>query len=59
MFQDSTRCNPIAESDLATYLVDCISDESRQNRVLNLGGPDMPMMKIEQGEVSLTVSSIM
>jgi divinyl chlorophyllide a 8-vinyl-reductase len=58
MFQDSTRCNPIAESDLATYLVDCISDESRQNRVLSLGGPDKPMMKIEQGKVSLTVSSI-
>lgn len=53
MFQDSTRCNPIAESDLATYLIDCISDESRHNQVINLGGPDKPMTKIEQGEVSI------
>jgi len=52
MFQDSTRCNPIAESDLATYLVDCISKESRRNKVINLGGPDKPMTKIQQGKVS-------
>lgn len=51
MFQDSTRCNPIAESDLATYLVDCISLESRRNKVINLGGPDKAMTKIEQGKV--------
>ncbi len=51
MFQDSTRCNPIAESDLATYLIDCISDESRRNKVINLGGPDQAMTKIEQGAV--------
>lgn len=51
MFQDSTRCNPIAESDLATYLIDCISDESRLNKVINLGGPDKAMTKIEQGRV--------
>jgi len=52
MFQDSTRCNPIAESDLATFLIDCISDESRRNKVINLGGPDKAMTKIEQGRVS-------
>lgn len=52
MFQDTTRCNPIAESDLATYLIDCISDETRRNKVINLGGPDQAMAKIEQGEVS-------
>jgi len=51
MFQDSTRCNPIAESDLATYLIDCISDESRRNKIINLGGPDKPMTKIEQGKM--------
>jgi divinyl chlorophyllide a 8-vinyl-reductase len=53
MFQDSTRCNPIAESELATYLIDCVWDISRHNKVLDLGGPDKPMTKIKQGEVSL------
>jgi divinyl chlorophyllide a 8-vinyl-reductase len=52
MFQDSTRCNPIAESDLATFLIDCIREPSRSNQIINLGGPDKPMTKIEQGEVS-------
>jgi divinyl chlorophyllide a 8-vinyl-reductase len=51
MFQDTTRCNPIAESDLATYLIDCIADETRHNKVINLGGPDKAMTKLEQGEV--------
>jgi divinyl chlorophyllide a 8-vinyl-reductase len=52
MFQDTTRANPIAESDLATYIIDCISDESRHDKILNLGGPDESMTKLKQGEVS-------
>mmetsp|Transcript_113092 Transcript_113092/g.326755 ORF Transcript_113092/g.326755 Transcript_113092/m.326755 type:complete len:401 (+) Transcript_113092:96-1298(+) len=51
MFQDSTRCNPIAESDLATYLIDCVWDKSRHNKIINLGGPDKAMTKIEQGQM--------
>lgn len=56
MFQDTTRANPIAESDLATYLIDCVTETTRHNKVLNLGGPDRPMTKIEQGEVRRTIS---
>ena len=54
MFGDGevTRCNPIAESDLATYMVDCIVDKSRENRILNLGGPDDPITNKRQGQVS-------
>lgn len=51
MFQASTRANPIAESDLATYIIDCISKPDRWNQILNLGGPDRPLTKQEQGEV--------
>lgn len=55
MFGDGevTRCNPIAEADLATYLIDSISDKSRENKILNLGGPDEPLTMKKQGEVSL------
>jgi divinyl chlorophyllide a 8-vinyl-reductase len=55
MFGDGqvTRCNPIAEADLATYLVDCISDKSRENKIVNLGGPDQPLTMKKQGEVRL------
>ncbi|KAL3920474.1 MAG: hypothetical protein SGILL_003244 [Bacillariaceae sp.] len=51
MFQDSTRCNPIAEADLATYLVDCVKMPTRRNQIIDLGGPDKAMSKIEQGEM--------
>lgn len=53
MFGDGkvTRCNPIAEADLATYLVDCITDESRLNRNIDLGGPDEPLTMLKQGEM--------
>lgn len=53
MFGDGevTRCNPIAESDLAKYMMDCIPDASRHNRIINLGGPDEPLTMKKQGEM--------
>lgn len=53
MFGDGevTRCNPIAESDLATYLMDCVSDTSRHQKIINLGGPDEPLTMKKQGEM--------
>eukprot|EP00535_Pseudo-nitzschia_heimii_P004495 CAMPEP_0197175920 /NCGR_PEP_ID=MMETSP1423-20130617/1998_1 /TAXON_ID=476441 /ORGANISM="Pseudo-nitzschia heimii, Strain UNC1101" /LENGTH=372 /DNA_ID=CAMNT_0042625185 /DNA_START=119 /DNA_END=1237 /DNA_ORIENTATION=+ len=53
MFGDGkvTRCNPIAEADLATYLIDSISDESRLNKNIDLGGPDEPLTMLKQGEM--------
>ena len=53
MFGDGevTRCNPIAESDLATYLVDSAKEPSRRNQIINLGGPDEPLTMQRQGEM--------
>jgi divinyl chlorophyllide a 8-vinyl-reductase len=53
MFGDGkvTSCNPISEADLATYLIDCIEDKSRSNKIVNLGGPDEPMTMLKQGEM--------
>ena len=53
MFGDGevTRCNPIAEADLATYLIDSIADKSRENKIINLGGPDEPLTMKKQGEM--------
>ncbi len=53
MFGDGevTRCNPISEADLATYLIDCITDKSRENKIINLGGPDEPLTMKRQGEM--------
>jgi divinyl chlorophyllide a 8-vinyl-reductase len=53
MFGDGkvTRCNPIAESELAQYLNDCIEDRSRHGKIINLGGPDEPLTMLQQGEM--------
>jgi len=53
MFGDGevTRCNPIAESELAQYLIDCITDKTRLNKIINLGGPDEPLTMKKQGEM--------
>ncbi len=34
-----TACKPIAEADLARFLVDCLEDDGRRNRILPIGGP--------------------
>ena len=46
-----TRCNPIAESELAEYLLDCVKDTSRHQKIINLGGPDEPLTMKKQGEM--------
>ena len=46
-----TKCNPISDSDLAKYMIDCITDESRHNKILNIGGPDDPITMKMQGEM--------
>lgn len=53
MFGDGEicKCNPIAESDLAAFMVNCIDDESKWNKAIDLGGPDDGMTMKQQGEM--------
>jgi len=44
-----TACLPISDADVARYLVECIADESRWNRVLPIGGPGPVLTLREQG----------
>ena len=46
-----TACNPIAESDLATYMIDSITNKERHNQIINLGGPDEPITMLQQGNM--------
>ena len=46
-----TACNPIAESDLATYMIDSITNQERHNQIINLGGPDEPITMLQQGHM--------
>jgi divinyl chlorophyllide a 8-vinyl-reductase len=45
-----TACKPISDDDLAEYLVACVEDESRRNRLLPIGGPGPAVTPREQGE---------
>ena len=45
-----TACKPISDDDLARYLVECLEDPSRHNRVLPIGGPGDALTPRQQGE---------
>ena len=48
---EQTSCKPISDRDLARYLVDCIDDETRHNRILPIGGPGPAITPREQGKM--------
>lgn len=45
-----TACKPISDADLAAYLVDCLEQTDRHNRILPIGGPGDAITPKEQGE---------
>ncbi len=44
-----TACKPVSDDDLARFLVDCLDDEGRWNRILPIGGPGPAITPKEQG----------
>lgn len=44
-----TACKPISESDLAIFIADCLVDESKQQRILPVGGPGPAITPRQQG----------
>ena len=48
---EETKCNPIADSDLANYMIQCITDKTKHNQILNIGGPDDPITMQMQGQM--------
>ena len=46
-----TACKPISDRDLATYLADCLVDETMWNRILPIGGPGDAITPRRQGEM--------
>ena len=45
-----TACKPISDDDLGDYLAACLTDASRHNRVLPIGGPGDAITPRQQGE---------
>jgi divinyl chlorophyllide a 8-vinyl-reductase len=53
MFGDGTltACKPISDNDLGDYIADCLTDETRWNRILPIGGPGEAITPRQQGEM--------
>ncbi len=45
-----TACKPIGDGDLGHYLVECLDDPARWNRILPIGGPGPALTPREMGE---------
>ncbi len=43
-----TRCKPIADDDLADYLIDCMGHPDRTNQILPIGGPGPALSPMDQ-----------
>ncbi|MCA3256359.1 MAG: NAD(P)H-binding protein [Alphaproteobacteria bacterium] len=43
-----TACKPISDSDLARYIADCLTDDTRWNRILPIGGPGPAITPADQ-----------
>lgn len=44
-----TRCKPISDRDLARYIVGCLDDPARHDRILPIGGPGPAITPLDQG----------
>ena len=51
-----TACRPISDSDLASFIADCIEDPELQNRILPIGGPGDAITPKQQGEMLFALS---
>lgn len=48
-----TQCNPISKEDLAYYMMDSATNEQKWNKIMNIGGPDVPLSNQMLAEVCI------
>ena len=60
MFGDGAlaACKPISEADLARFMADCISDPSKHNCVLPIGGPGGALTAKQQAQILFKLTSL-
>jgi len=51
-----TACKPIADEDLAEYMVECLENPEFRNRILPIGGPGPELTPRDQGELLFEVA---
>eukprot|EP00798_Chlamydomonas_sp_ICE-L_P002051 gene2051-18229_t len=58
MFGDGTlaSCKPISESDLASFISDCVVEEDKVNKMLPIGGPGKAMSARDQANMLFKIT---
>jgi divinyl chlorophyllide a 8-vinyl-reductase len=51
-----TACKPISDDDLGEFIAGCLTDRSRQRRILPIGGPGPALTARQQGELLFEVA---
>ncbi|KIZ05498.1 3,8-divinyl protochlorophyllide a 8-vinylreductase [Monoraphidium neglectum] len=60
MFGDGNlaACKPISEADLARFMADCISDPSKHNQLLPIGGPGGALTAKQQAQILFRLTNM-
>ncbi|KAI8466235.1 MAG: NAD(P)-binding protein [Monoraphidium minutum] len=60
MFGDGAlaACKPISEADLARFMADCISDPSKHNQMLPVGGPGGALTAKQQAQILFRLTGL-
>ncbi|GBF92658.1 3,8-divinyl protochlorophyllide a 8-vinyl reductase [Raphidocelis subcapitata] len=60
MFGDGNlaACKPISEADLARFMADCISDPSKHNQMLPVGGPGGALTAKQQAQILFRLTGL-
>lgn len=48
---DLSKCNALSEKDLASFMVECATDDAKRNQILPVGGPGQPVTPKQQAEL--------
>mmetsp|Transcript_22599 Transcript_22599/g.49463 ORF Transcript_22599/g.49463 Transcript_22599/m.49463 type:complete len:420 (-) Transcript_22599:806-2065(-) len=58
MFGDGTlaSCKPISESDLASFIADCVTESNKVNQVLPIGGPGQAYNARQQADMLFRIT---
>ncbi|GFR39707.1 hypothetical protein Agub_g186, partial [Astrephomene gubernaculifera] len=60
MFGDGNlaACKPISEGDLASYIVDCVVEQDKVNKVLPIGGPGRAYTAKQQADLLFQITGL-
>jgi divinyl chlorophyllide a 8-vinyl-reductase len=48
---DGPACKPISERDVAVFIANCLTDDTLENHILPIGGPDAPLTVRQRAEL--------